>query len=401
MLTIKLILAALIAATPAKQVDSALDLLNTPDYKKGLQMLEKTVDSLRKQLPTEDAQKPEHAETHFQLARALYYLRKDEDAMSHAGRAVRLKSSEPRYPFFRGKMLLSAGKPKEAVNDFARAAELEPDNDEYLCYHGTTLGETGKTEEALEVLAKAAKLDPKNPRPVFLTGIVFTGAGKNDEALKMFLRAAEIDPRHRMARFNAGQLYQNLGKHEQALKMFLDGAKLAPSDIKCRGKIIQLYDALGKKDKRDEERARLIKEWESGKYLSWRRKPFYVRDQFKAGDKKVMTLEYFRMSGEMAVKYVFYVLEPKTEKILYRLSLGSYETTNAIARETGEIKPDERLYHLDQYDKKGHRLYRMYKGEPKYDDVKKLVIKAIQGKAEMMSGTFPGRQPETKPAKQK
>ena len=79
-------------------------------------------------------------------------------------------------------------------------------------------------------------------------------------------------------------------------------------------------------------------------------------------------------------------------KTSFEISLGSYEATNAIARESGGLKRGERLFHLDGYYPGGrHQTFGMFRKEPTYDRVKRLVIEVIKGKRRPTSGTTPTR----------
>ncbi len=81
-------------------------------------------------------------------------------------------------------------------------------------------------------------------------------------------------------------------------------------------------------------------------------------------------------SGERRVYLVFTILDPEGNE-LFRYSLGSYDITNTIAHELGEVGPDERLYHLDKYyDQGSHATLGFFKGMPKYRDVRSNVIAA-------------------------
>jgi hypothetical protein len=81
---------------------------------------------------------------------------------------------------------------------------------------------------------------------------------------------------------------------------------------------------------------------------------------------------------------VFSILNKTEDGEEFRISLGSYDTTNAVWRETKNPRPkdDERLFHLDGYFKGGgHATYGMFFPEPSYDDVRAKVITILEGMA--------------------
>jgi len=76
-------------------------------------------------------------------------------------------------------------------------------------------------------------------------------------------------------------------------------------------------------------------------------------------------------------------------------SLGSYEMTNSVWRETTKPKPKEgeRLFHLDEYFGNGHATYGMMVGEPSYDETRAMVVKILEGKTKPQSSSTVELQP--------
>jgi hypothetical protein len=64
-----------------------------------------------------------------------------------------------------------------------------------------------------------------------------------------------------------------------------------------------------------------------------------------------MVFEYFELKGDRALRYVFSIVDESRNDEKYRLSLGSYEVTNAVWHETSKPRPKatDRLFHLDGY----------------------------------------------------
>ncbi len=82
---------------------------------------------------------------------------------------------------------------------------------------------------------------------------------------------------------------------------------------------------------------------------------------------------------------------------MYNAGLMAYRLTNEIAREMKQIKPNQRLFHLDGYFNGGrsHRTYEFFIDEPKYDAVKTAVREILEGKRKPQSGMdSPGRKPK-------
>jgi hypothetical protein len=78
-----------------------------------------------------------------------------------------------------------------------------------------------------------------------------------------------------------------------------------------------------------------------------------------------------------------------------RYTLGAYEGTNAFARETDQIQPGQRMFHLDGYKPGGvHETYGFIVGEPDYDTVKSAVLEILQGTRQSVSQTCPTPKPQ-------
>ena len=114
---------------------------------------------------------------------------------------------------------------------------------------------------------------------------------------------------------------------------------------------------------------------------------------------KVMAFEHFELKGDRALRYVFTVLDKTEHAEDWRISLGSYDLTNSIWRQTTKPTPKEgeRLFHLDGYFKGGgHATYGMYFPEPSYDETRARVLKILEGKSQPASMTNPGS-PKSEP----
>lgn len=159
---------------------------------------------------------------------------------------------------------------------------------------------------------------------------------------------------------------------------------LEPLDWRVRAKLVQVYQALGKMPERDKERNDLFAMWKSGQPSDLKEQGQYCRDQFEVNGKKVLAFEHFELKGERALRYVFSILNKTEDGEAYRISLGSYNATNAIwrARQNPKPKDDERLFHLDGYFGGIHATYGMFFPEPSYDDIRARVIKILETKTD-------------------
>jgi len=212
---------------------------------------------------------------------------------------------------------------------------------------------------------------------------------KYPEALRAYRDALTKDPKNPVLLYNAGLMAYLAEKPKEAIEFWSKGRKIEPDNWHLRPKLIQAYEAAGDRKKRDAERAELYKLRKNAKNEELKNLKYYCRDQFSVGKARVMVLEYFELTGERAVRFSFLVLKPNSRDIESRYTLESDSTTDQIAKEAKEIKPDQRLFTLDGYLNGGrsHRTYEFFVDEPKYDKVKVAVKEILQGKRKPQSGT--------------
>ena len=224
---------------------------------------------------------------------------------------------------------------------------------------------------------------------------------KPAEALTHYKQALAIVPKNPALLFNGGMAAFASKDFTTALDMWKQLKEVEPSDWQVRAKLIQVYQTLGKSAERDAERTELFAMWKKGGLSELKQQVEYCRDQFEVNGKKVMAFERFELTGDRALRYVFSILDATEQAEDWRISLGSYELTNSIWRETRKPKPKEgeRLFHLDGYFKNGgHATYGMYFPEPTYDETRAFVVKILDGKDKPVSSTMPAApKPEPTP----
>lgn len=181
------------------------------------------------------------------------------------------------------------------------------------------------------------------------------------------------------AHFNLGLAYQLEGKNAQALPEFEAAVSLAPDDWHSVAKLIQINQALGQLGERDRRRTQLLEMYRAGKVVNPKMDVF-CREQTVVGKNRVMVMESFELKGDRAVRYTFNVIpdDGTTTTPAFLISLGSYEWDQAVWRREGKLGPGERVFHLDGYWPDGsHATYGFFKGEPSYDDVRKIVFELL------------------------
>jgi tetratricopeptide (TPR) repeat protein len=255
---------------------------------------------------------------------------------------------------------------------------------------------------SVAALAQEPKLTPQQNTEVelaFDTANKLLEQGKHAEALTYYKKALALLPKEPAILFNAGMAAFGSKDFNTAVDLWKQLKQVEPSDWHLRAKLIQAYQALGKTAERDAERTELFAMWNKGEPAELKQQYQYCREQFEVNGHKVMAFEHFELKGERALRYVFSILDKTGQAEDWRISLGSYNFTNAVWRETRKPKPKEgeRLFHLDGYYKGGgHATFGMYFPEPTYDETRAKVVSILENKSKPVSSSIPGS-PKSEP----
>ncbi len=173
---------------------------------------------------------------------------------------------------------------------------------------------------------------------------------------------------------NTAQFYQNAEQHKQSLDWWQRLTKIEPENWRAWAKVVQCSQALGDIKQRDEAREKVIALNKQGKVDQ----KFFCREQFSSGDKKIMVLEYFVPDTKFGVEMVFRV-SPKTEPEVQsrRYTLGEIDSDTQLARELKEIGPDDHMFSIDGFDKRGQWLLKMTTKKPSYEQLREMILADI------------------------
>jgi len=232
--------------------------------------------------------------------------------------------------------------------------------------------------------------DAQSVEQAFRAGNRLMETKKYCEALAAYRAGLDTDPKDAGLLYNGGLSALQCRDFAVALDLLSRLKALDSEDWQVRAKLVQSYQALGKIAERDTERADLINLHKRGSNSDLSAQTEYCRDRFEAGGEQVMAWEHFELKGERAVRYVFDILNEAGDSARYRISLGSYDLTNAVWHETTKPAPppDVRLFHLDAYWQNNHATYAMFAGEPSYDEVRALVVKILKKELNPASATI-------------
>ncbi len=254
----------------------------------------------------------------------------------------------------------------------------------------------GQCSSAQQSASTSIAKDKPDAEGAFRIGNALMGQKKYCDALTQYKQGLESVSEDTSLLYNGGLAAFKCRQYGQALDLWNRLKTIDSDDWQTRAKLIQVYQALGKPQERDAERLALfeLRKRDPNKELA--KLEECCRDQFEAGGEKVMAFEQFELKGDRALRYVFSILDESEHEEKYRISLGSYETTNAVWRETSKPRPKEgeRLFHLDGYYEWGHATYGMYYPEPSYDQVRATVIEILEKKKNPVSTSTKASKPK-------
>jgi tetratricopeptide (TPR) repeat protein len=275
--------------------------------------------------------------------------------------------------------------PTAALAEAEAATALAPERSPYWRLVATLHLQREQPTEARAAIDRALALAPDDAQSWVVLGLLTQDTDEADRALEAFEKARALAPTHALAHFAAGQLHLRRGALPAALACFQRAAALEPRNWRARAALVQVHQALGQRAERDAAHEALLTLYREGRVDE----PFFVRDQWHEGERRVVVVENLELTGEWARRYEFQVYAPGAERPQLVLALGSSDLVNQLARERNPAAP--RLFHLDGYEADGtHCTYGFFEGEPSYDDTRARVLAILHGEVVPTSRTKSG-----------
>jgi hypothetical protein len=191
------------------------------------------------------------------------------------------------------------------------------------------------------------------------------------------------------ALWNLGVWHAMLNEPAQALTAWRAYHAQDSTDWHVEAKLIQTYQALADTARRDSSLAGLLRHRSLSHNPELLEAESFCREQTVIEGRRVMAFQTFAPQGDRMIFLTFYLLG-QDGRDTARFSLGSYDPTTEVARATGVIGPDERLYHLDYYGNRTHATYDFFRKQPSYDEVRAMLVQILRGELKPVSGTTLG-----------
>lgn len=199
-------------------------------------------------------------------------------------------------------------------------------------------------------------------------------AGRYADALAVYKKRIEQEPANETLLYNAGHCAYLIGQYDDAAESWLALEKLAgDKDLGVKEKLIQAYEKLDQPDEVEKRIAELVRLRQGTKDAEYKQKTSFCRDQFTIGDEQFLAYHHFDFPTGDESRFSA-VCAGSDGEAKYWFRFWSSETTNAIAREHGELKDGERLFHIDEYRPDGSKINHLHTTDPlSYREFKKFV----------------------------
>jgi tetratricopeptide (TPR) repeat protein len=151
-----------------------------------------------------------------------------ERALEAFLRGLSRTPSSPDLHFEAARSLEDLERDESAARHHEEALALRPDHVPALIALGVLRSRSGKLEDAVRLLESAASSDPRNIAARHNLAVVKARRGDLEGALAEYTAAAAIDPGEAKVRYGRGTVLEKLGRIEEAVRELEEAAALDP-----------------------------------------------------------------------------------------------------------------------------------------------------------------------------
>ncbi len=101
-----------------------------------------------------------------------------------------------------------------------------------------------------------------------------------------------------------------------------------------------------------------------------------LRERLVTEAGEIFAIEFGPPAGEYAKLYLFLLVRDGCERKVF--SVGSFNFRTEMARESGEIGPEERRYHLDLFDPDQHTTLEFRSQVPRYEEMREMALNLLR-----------------------
>jgi tetratricopeptide (TPR) repeat protein len=234
------------------------------------------------------------------------------------------------------------------------------------------------------------------PSPTAETSAAQTGVARGidllkqhqpQEALTAFEQAVSSEPENEQANLLAASAALDIYEGETAVKYAEKAKQLAPDDWRVNTTLVAAYAIAGHKQQRDAERLLLHKLHDDPHAVEAAQANGFLLEMFPAKKYRVDAIEYFHPMGKFHLYYRFLVRDAAGKRV-WEFGLQSDDLNQAS---WAKVHPQEAAAGKRQFSLQGegggqHADYRLFSGDPDYDELRAEVVRIV----ESQPGPFPG-----------
>ena len=102
----------------------------------------------------------------------------------------------------------------------------------------------------------------------------------------------------------------------------------------------------------------------------------HIREKLETDAGEIYAIEFGPLAGEYAKLYLFFLDHDGCER--KALIVGSFNYRTEMARESSEIGPEERRYHLDLFDPEKHTTLEFRTEVPRYEEMREMALNLLR-----------------------
>ena len=165
---------------------------------------------------------PNHADAHYELAKAYLRTKQLNDAYWELTESVRLNPDNTKARLSYGAMSLAVGEFREALDQADAVIVLLPDESGGYVLRGQALAKLDRSEEAEEPFLKALEVEPDDHANTVALAGYYHQEGRFEEAEPLYIKYTELEPGYRSYSALARFLVEDRNRDEDTGKAFQD-----------------------------------------------------------------------------------------------------------------------------------------------------------------------------------
>lgn len=209
-------------------------------------------------------------------------------------------------------------------------------------------------------------------------GLAYLKSNQFEKALASFQKVLNTDPGNATANLLAASAALNLFQGDGAVTYAENAHRLAPDDWRVDTTLVTAYAVDGRTAERDAIRAKLVALHNSPDAPEAMKANGFLLDLFKVKNYRVETVQYFNPIGKFHTYYRFLVRSMAGKRLWeYELQSDDFAEKSWADAHPQEASAGGRQYTLESDFGGEHVEYRLFSGNPSYDEVRAVVVQLL------------------------